>query len=300
MGSSSQLRQRAAKSPTGCHRVDENQMKFLEGDTLCLWLGDMVPVKGMLHATSEVLFLCFEPIPNNCTEAIDMTFISEAEMTAKYAPKAFAGWFNARCKSIIQDDVGKVALRMREGLCKKFIEEIYPLKMLAEFEFMDRDDVVIQWINGNQNYDALIFSSTFIHKIEITNAVDEIDYYRRWMINEVGWAPLDKSRIEKRGNKNAGNMRIEAKQGSAMDIGTFFDTQIELVNKAIDKKESKDYETGTSLLVMFDDFGFQHLRFAYKTLNNLAKEKSLEIRKFSRLYLIGSHKNIYVKCDCLN
>ena len=110
-----------------------------------------------------------------------MNFISESEVTTEYKPEALVRWFEDKYQSITQYEDEKKALRMREGLYKRFIEEIYPLKIMAELEFSGRDNIRIKWVNGNQNYDALIFDRTLstTTKLEITNAVDEADYYRR-------------------------------------------------------------------------------------------------------------------------
>lgn len=235
-----------------------------------------------------------------------MHFISEQEMTIKYQPEAFIQWFDNTYKLITRHETGKEKLRMREkegkGLYKKFIEELYPLRIITELEFLHKNDIRIQWINGNQNYDALIFdlNSETETKLEITNAVDETDYYRRWMINEEGWAPFSKDRMKKMGQKNLGNFKVESRQGPAMEIGAFFDMQLKLIDKAIDKKANKEYESSTSLAVMFDDSNFQYLKHAHKKLQDFAKEKCLNSIKFSKLYLIGRNKHIYVNCDCLS
>lgn len=226
-----------------------------------------------------------------------MDFISKSELIAKNRPKELVDWFDTKCQSIIQHEAGKKALRMRERLCKKFIEEIYPLRLLAEFEFSDRDDVRIQWVDGNQNYDALVIYPQKEEKLEITQAIDETDYYRRWLINKGCWAPFNKARMEKTGNKNLGSMRIDVKRSPAEELGTFFDRQMELIDKAIENKINKEYEIGTSLVVMFQDYNFEYLKHAKERLQNFAKEKYLRSGKFSKLYLVGSIKHIFIKCN---
>jgi hypothetical protein len=108
-------------------------------------------------------------------------FVTVEELTEKRTPQQLVEWFNYKLEEVSQKDGGKKALRMRKGLCKQFIEEIYPLSIFAGFEFGDRSDILLQPVIGNQNYDVLIFAdqlSSSISKLEITLAIANDNYLK--------------------------------------------------------------------------------------------------------------------------
>lgn len=227
-----------------------------------------------------------------------MDFLSKEEMSTERDAKALVSWFDEKFRLIIKDEAVQQSLRLRKGLYKQFMEEIHPLRLLAEVEFSSRRDVYLKWICGNQNYDAVIrqpdFSSDIMNKLEITQAEEPHSYLRRLMHNKEGWAPLDGRLIEK-SSKNRGE-KFNTKKSYARDLGSQPEIQIKLISKAVDRKLENKYGDNTSLLVVFDDKDFQHLGKAINHyFQEFAQEKWTVCNQFSVLYVIGMYKNIFVK-----
>jgi hypothetical protein len=181
---------------------------------------------------------------------------------------------------------------MRKGFCKQFIEEIYPLSILARLEFPSRNDVTFKPIIGSQNYDALIIynlpSPKIESKIEITQAHEGQDnYLRRFMIQEYGSAPLSGQTNKIGTRKIEIELRDLAKKVFVRDVQDSVNDQIKLIGEALDRKLKKSYERDTSLLIIFDDLIASLGEDAEKQLRNFINAQSRVKEKFSTLYLVG-------------
>lgn len=114
-------------------------------------------------------------------------FVTKEELTVKRTPQELIEWVKRKIEEIDRQEGGKKARRMREGLCKVLMEEIYPLSIFAGLEFGDRSNVTLQPVIGDQNYDAVItdyaFSPPHESKLEITLA-DDKGYLKREMLQK--------------------------------------------------------------------------------------------------------------------
>jgi len=224
-------------------------------------------------------------------------FVTEEELIVERTPQDLIDWVEKKIQKIIQQEGGKEALRMREGLCKDFIEEVYPLRILTGFQFNDRNDVKLRPVIGNQNYDVLItdyaFSPPRTSKLEITQAHEgENQFLRRLMLQQQGWSPLTGS-IKKTGTKNTG-IKVEG-EIVARDVQDSLNNQIKLINQALHRKLQKDYESNTSLLIMFEDTIAYRVADAKEVLQSFIQDEWTRITKFSTLYLAGWSQHIFLK-----
>ena len=223
-------------------------------------------------------------------------FITEEELIVERTPQDLINWVEKKMQEIVQQEGGKKALRMREGLYKEFIEEVYPLRILAEFELDGKNDIKLKPVIGNQNYDALIKDYTFspprTSKLEITQADEGQIYLRRLMLKEQCWSPLT-GVIKKTGTKNT-DIKVEGKI-VARDVSDSLNNQIELINQALKHKLRKNYDSNTSLLIMFEDTIASRVADAREVLQCFIQEQSTRITKFSTLYLAGWSQHIFLK-----
>ena len=202
------------------------------------------------------------------------SFITKEEINVERNSSNLVDWVQKKLQEISSQQDGRYALRNRKGLCKKFIEEIYPLSILASFEFPDRDDITFISVLGNQNYDALInynFSNyKFSVILEITQAQGNNDYLRSEMINTYGRCPLNsKINIKNAGTQNTGRkLEKESQKIIVRDVQDSLNDQIQLIDKALDRKFQKTYEKNTALLIMFDDLITSYLDESEKKLQN--------------------------------
>ncbi len=232
-------------------------------------------------------------------------FITKEEVNVERNSSNLISWVQQKLKEISSQKDGRNALRKRKGLCKQFIEEIYPLSILASFEFPNRDDITFMPVIGSQNYDALInhkFSNSnfnFSVRIEITQAQNNTDYLRGEMIDIYGRCPLNsKINVKNVGTQSTGwKLEKEYQKVVVRDVQDSLNDQIQLIDEALDRKFKKTYEENTALLIMFDDLITSYLEEPEKKLQNFINTKTWIPNKFSTLYLVGRHRHIFIKTE---
>lgn len=223
-------------------------------------------------------------------------FVTKEELMVGRTPQELVEWFDRKIQEITQQEGGKSAIRMREGYCKQLMEEIYPLSIFASWQFSDRNDVTLQPVIGSQNYDVLITDCAFVppheSKLEITLALGD-EYLKRFMIQKEGWSPIS-GYIEKTGTKNTG-IHLTPRLG-VRGLEDYLDKQINLISQALEGKLQKEYETNTSLLIIFEDATAFDETDIKETLYRFIENKlETEQTRFLHLYLIGSSKRIFLK-----
>ncbi|MCC5668329.1 hypothetical protein LC653_31845 [Nostoc sp. CHAB 5784] len=223
-------------------------------------------------------------------------FVTKEELMVERTPQELVEWFERKIQEITQQEGGKSAIRMREGYCKQLMEEIYPLSIFAFWQFGDKSDVTLQPVIGSQNYDVLIIDRASVppyeSKLEITLALGD-EYLKRLMLQEKGWSPIS-GYIEKTGTKNK-DRHLTPHLG-VRGLEDYLDKQINLIGQALAVKLQKEYETNTSLLIMFEDaIAFDETDIK-ETLYCFIKNKlETEQTQFLHLYLVSSPKRIFIK-----
>lgn len=224
-------------------------------------------------------------------------FVVEDELTAERTPAELADWVTLKFREIAQRKGGKEAVRMRKGLCKQLVEEVYPLSIFASLRFGTPQNITLQPIIGNQQYDALITDRSSdpprTSKLEITQAHQgEPEYLRRLMLQEQCWAPAS-GQIEKSGTKNTGiklTTNLIAKR-----VEDLLDEQIALIRDALDRKLKKEYENDTALLIMFEDVvAFDEEDQRQELYRVVRDDLGPKAQPFSALYLASWSKRIFL------
>lgn len=180
---------------------------------------------------------------------------------------------------------GKEAVRLRKGLCKELVEEVFPLSKWANLVYPGNNEIKLEPVLGNQNYDALIHGGASEIRVEVTQAHEgENEFLRRLMLHREGSAPAH-GKILKTGTKRTG-ISVKAKVEAVSHEGVVSQT-IEHVENAINNKISKTYDDNTVLLVMFED----SLIFEDADISKLDKhiERFLEgvDTPFAKIYVLG-------------
>lgn len=221
----------------------------------------------------------------------EQTFVTEGELTKERSPEELAVWIEYKMAEIAAQDGGKEAVRLRKGLCKQLVEEVYALHIFAQTRFNGISNITLRAVLGNQNYDAIITDNSSqpakVSKIEITQANEgEGEYLQRLMLNERKWAPAAPGQIEKRGTKNTGI--VLTTKTAAVNVEEYPDVQIGFITSAFSRKIGKNYEPGTELLIMFDDvLGFreeEHLRKLSAFVNT---DLGSQAAGFSAIHVVG-------------
>jgi hypothetical protein len=149
---------------------------------------------------------------------------------------------------------------------------------------------------GNQNYDVLIFAdqlSSSISKLEITLAIANDNYLKREMLQKEGYAPLS-GNIQKKGTKNT-EIKFESSLGTKSPED--FNEHINLIKKALNRKIEKNYESNTSLLIVFEDIGVGAPReYISEVIRSFIKDDlESKLVPFSAIYLVGSSGKHFYK-----
>lgn len=132
----------------------------------------------------------------------------------------------------------------RSGLLLKVYGELYPIAYFARLFFQSSDDVVIQWVDGSQNYDANVFYKNEavrhagIDFLEVTTLQDQED--------------------AKQLEELSHDLVTVAVSESAYDAHK---RKLDLLRRILKKKGGKKYPPNTALLVFTDEDRFRPYYF---------------------------------------
>ncbi|MCJ9671435.1 hypothetical protein [Neorhizobium sp. SHOUNA12B] len=213
--------------------------------------------------------------------------IKLAETTTKAAEyfrlaQAVDTLFNRNASGAVSDQ-GYV---QRIGLSKKVHGELYPIAHFAELHFKSSESVLIQWRDGNQNFDATVEDLRPVPQepifdfLEVTTLQDEQDAKELQQLNATGVLSFE-SRDHPR--------RVQHQR------------KVALLKVVLEKKAKINYPSNTALLVYADEDRFAHYCFGglapeidkavdYDEVLEEMREKLLS--QFEAVY-VYSNKEIY-------
>jgi hypothetical protein len=217
--------------------------------------------------------------------------ISREELTKKRTPSELLNWVNWKRERIASTDEGERTLILHKGLAKQFEEEVYPLALFGLRKFGNTDQILMQPIIGNQSYDAVVTDLTSKPAsrsyIEITQSHEgENDYLRRLVLGYRGFA-FGHSLAIKKGIRKNRRVSIPPQVVSPSEVAR---DELRRIVDAARRKEAKDYQPNTSLIIVFEDDWFFRQAVDDSHLDTFVKENILKLDlRFSTLYLIGWH-----------
>jgi hypothetical protein len=133
----------------------------------------------------------------------------------------------------------------RKGLLLKVHGELYPIAHFAKMHFTDPTNVIIKWIDGSQNHDAIVeyvcedLSQSDIRYLEVTTLQSREDAKELEELSK-------------------GNTSVNVQNNSEHDIHL---RKVELLKEALKKKGSKVYPANTALLVYTDEHRFRKVYY---------------------------------------
>jgi hypothetical protein len=216
--------------------------------------------------------------------------ISIEELTEKRTPSELLSWVKRKIEKIGSTDEGVKALRLREGLAKQLMEEVYPLALFGFRKFGSTDQILMQPIIGDQSYDAVVTdlrnkpaSQSYV---EITQSHEgESDYLRSLVLQRQGYV-FPYSPVHKTGTKKT-EIQVSI-PAEAFEVGEIARKELKKIVDAAKRKVGKDYPINTSLIIVFkDDFSFRRA-IDDANLDAFVKKYILKLDlRFSALYLVG-------------
>jgi hypothetical protein len=222
---------------------------------------------------------------------------SKAEIEKERNPSELYDWLNQKVKQICSTKEGLKDFRLQKGLLKQLVEEVAPLAIFGKQKFDDTDQVLLQPVIGNQNYDAVVTDLRTVPAskgyIEITQSHEgEDDYLRRCELLKEGYV-FSKAPVIKTGK---GKSRTVSIPPAATSVEERVKSEMNRILDAAKRKAGKDYPVNTALIISFDDMPpFEKaLEVMGTTIDNFVKKEVLNLDlRFSQLYLVGGAKKLF-------
>jgi hypothetical protein len=104
--------------------------------------------------------------------------LTQSDMEVPRTPSSPAAWYYMKREVIHSNEDEVKKARLRQGLYKEFVQEIYPLVLDSQWRF-PHDDVLCQLKIANQGYDATmspVDQLGHVHTVEVTWPQDVKDH----------------------------------------------------------------------------------------------------------------------------
>ena len=217
--------------------------------------------------------------------------ITKDEIMTGRTPSELISWVESKIKTADEE-----AIRLRLGLAKQLVEEVYPLAIFAFKKYGENDLVRIKPVIGNQNYDAELtdnsHSPALVSYVEVTQAHEgEAEYLRAFHLQKSGYVP-GTGTVKKEGTKKTG-LRVKA-QLEAVSVPAAAERELQKIVEAVLQKEGKNYPANTCLVVKFDD-GIMFRRAVDDTrIDRFVSSKIMGTDlHFKEVCLVGKFKQVF-------
>ena len=167
----------------------------------------------------------------------------------------------------------------RTGILRKVYDELFPIANFAKLYFRESKDVLIQWFDGNQNFDATVEyledhpAQSNIRHLEVTTLQDEEDARQLQELSE----------------EKTVTTVIESEYENHL-------RKIDLFEKALRKKGGINYPADTALLVYTDEDRFSKYYLGMQPPEiDKKKDYKAAIEDLSHLLTNFSHVFVYNK-----
>ena len=213
-------------------------------------------------------------------------------------PKQLYSWIELIKSEAAKTKHEKNQSNLHEGLYKQLMEELYPISCYCSNIYEDREGVSIMPVLGNQNFDAIIRDNdkNIEYNIEVTCSIDGYDRRLRMehfvQYGTTSFSGKPPVRIANGEVRRLGIDDIDFDESSLLRQSLF-----SRVMADFQKKQSKKYESGTVLLIYFDDF--LSYRFDDPDDRNELLEffvnKKIKLFSFNSVYFIGASRKTCIQ-----
>lgn len=228
--------------------------------------------------------------------------LTAEELTIPRTPTELARWVEDKCRLFADYPEAKEWVLLRQGLSKKFYEEIYPLNLFVTHSYTGRSDIQCIPNLDNRDFDALILdystSPPSELKVEITSAVDGYDQYLRMVYfarhgHVSVWGKLSHSGTKKSGHE----IHVENEAIAHTDLleHTFSLIQKAVEGKSMSPNKPQKYGQGHVLIVVFDDWQLFKPEQDIAALKDFVNKHVLTLPlNFAALYVLGLSGKTFV------
>ena len=184
-------------------------------------------------------------------------------------------------------------IRIREDVVeKKLVEELLPIAHYVQHQYRAGNRFQIQWSNGSQPYDAILFSpQSMVEKagkpekimIEATSALHPNDHVSRRVGHEDGlsWGPRSVEKDPKTGKKTTKAVALGHLENSSELAG--------FIIRMLEKKNAKNYPLETVLVINCTTFGIMY-DDEWKATVEMVEKTNLH-KNFREVYLVEPLRN---------
>ena len=212
--------------------------------------------------------------------------LSAAECERERTPNELAEWVKEKNELFSSTREGQDYVAARKGLARKFIDEIYPLSLLARHLFCDRVDVVCKPELDDAGFDALVIDyrdrPLKAHKLVFARAI-----YRYHQYLHMFYRAQSRASARPRNTVDGRGKGATAEQWQ-MDLEKAVAWSFRLVARAARSKVDKPHGSDTSLVIVFDDDWLVQIPEALTKMAEYVEATVLPMElDFSKLFLVG-------------
>lgn len=207
-------------------------------------------------------------------------------------------WVDRVCSEFGATSEGKTAFRLAQApFVNDFKKEIWPLARFADAFYEGRTDLLFKPVIGSQSYDALILdaeSEDIREYVQIVLSIDgQQEHLRMRHLEDHGRAPLTGTQLPRTRKKHP----IPEIWGEMVSQDDAREQAFAQIRSAVEAKSINRYESGTSLIVAFEDLHIQS-DVDRDALHEFARTQLLSLVKyFYKLYLVSETGLIALSLD---
>lgn len=220
--------------------------------------------------------------------------LTAEELTIPRTPTELARWVEDKCRLFADYPEAKEWVLLRQGLSKKFHEEVYPLRLFVTHFYTGRSDIQCIPNLDNKDFDARILDYSISPpselKVEITAAVDGYDQHLRMKYlarhgHVSTWGTLSHSGTKKSGHE----IHIKNEMIAHTDHleHTFSLIQLAVKRKSMSPNKPQKYGQGHVLIVAFDDWQWFKPEYIAALKDFVNKHVLTLPLDFAALYVLG-------------
>ena len=216
--------------------------------------------------------------------------IKKEDIEQERTPKELLAWVESNIELVASTEGGEQSIRLREGIMKPIMDEVYPIAMFAVKKYGETEEVKIKPKIGSQNYDAIVTdyscSPPEENYLEVTLAHEGEDQYLKALHLQRHGYVFSTGTVKKEGTKKTGiQISVEPEAYSASDN---VENELSKILEALKRKEGKKYPVNTDLVIIFNDGHMFRRHVDNRGIDAFIHNNALELDlQFRHLYLVG-------------
>ncbi len=218
------------------------------------------------------------------------SILTTAACAQERTPGELAEWVQTTNALFAHSKVGRSYLTSRQGLARRFTDEICPLSFLTKHLFHRRKDVVCKLNLDYEEFHAAVVDyrdrPVRVHKLVFCHAIDDYqDYLRQAYWSEFGSNPEARKRSKAARRRNGPTVNDELAIAAGNDL---LERGLRLIAQTAQTAPARSCGSDTSLVIIFDDHSCFLLPEQLSIMAEFVEAEVLPMAlRFSKLFLLG-------------